>query len=113
MVAPYAKSPIEIELTTDLNSKPYVDMTIAIMRDFGVEIERHDYSQFTISPSSFSPLPSYSIESDASAASYFFAAPAICGGTVKVENISRKSVQGDIAFLDVLSQNGLYHRRKG
>src|SRR5512138_1562802 len=44
MVAPYAQSPIEIELTTNLNSKPYVDMTIAIMRDFGVEIERHNYS---------------------------------------------------------------------
>jgi len=106
MVAPYAKSPIEIGLTTDLNSKPYVDMTLSIMKDFGVEIVRHDYSQFTIFPSSFFPLPFYSIESDASAASYFFASPAICGGTVKVENISRKSVQGDIAFLDVLQQMG-------
>jgi 3-phosphoshikimate 1-carboxyvinyltransferase len=106
MVAPYAQSPIEIELTTDLNSKPYVDMTIAIMQDFGVEIKRFDYSQFTISPSYFSPFTSYPIESDASAASYFFAAPAICGGTVRVENISRKSVQGDIAFLDVLKQMG-------
>jgi 3-phosphoshikimate 1-carboxyvinyltransferase len=106
MVAPYAKSPIEIELTTDLNSKPYVDMTLSIMKDFGVEIVRHDYSQFTIFPSSFFPLPFYSIESDASAASYFFASPAICGGTVKVKNISRKSVQGDIAFLDVLQQMG-------
>jgi 3-phosphoshikimate 1-carboxyvinyltransferase len=52
------------------------------------------------------PITNYLIESDASAASYFFAAPAICGGTVKVENISRKSRQGDIAFLDVLSQMG-------
>jgi 3-phosphoshikimate 1-carboxyvinyltransferase len=106
MVAPYAKSPIEIELTTDLNSKPYVDMTIAIMRDFGVEIKRDGYSQFTISPSHFSPFTSYPIESDASASSYFFAAPAICGGTVKVKNISCKSIQGDIAFLDVLKQMG-------
>jgi 3-phosphoshikimate 1-carboxyvinyltransferase len=48
----------------------------------------------------------YPIESDASAASYFFAAPAICGGTVRVENITRKSVQGDIAFLDILAQMG-------
>ena len=106
MTAPYAQSPIEVELTTDLNSKPYVDMTIAIMKDFGVEVERNKYSRFTIHPSSFSPLSSYSIESDASAASYFFAAPAICGGTVKVENISRKSVQGDIDFLDVLQKMG-------
>ena len=106
MVAPYAQSPIEIELTTDLNSKPYVDMTVSVMKDFGVGIERHDYSQFTIHPANYSPLSTYAIESDASAASYFFAAPAICGGTVRVENISRTSVQGDIAFLDVLQQMG-------
>jgi 3-phosphoshikimate 1-carboxyvinyltransferase len=106
MVAPYAKSPIEIELTTGLNSKPYVDMTIAIMQDFGVEIEREGYDRFMIKPSFFFPLSTYSIESDASAASYFFAAPAICGGTVKVENISRTSKQGDIAFLDILENMG-------
>ena len=106
MVAPYAQTPIEVTLSTDLNSKPYVDMTIAIMKDFGVEIERNQYSRFTIHPSHYSPLSSYAIESDASAASYFFAAPAICGGTVKVENISRKSVQGDVGFLDVLQKMG-------
>ncbi|MFM8427684.1 MAG: 3-phosphoshikimate 1-carboxyvinyltransferase [Chloroflexota bacterium] len=106
MVAPYAQTPIEVTLSTDLNSKPYVDMTIAIMKDFGVEIERNQYSRFTIHPSHYSPLSSYAIESDASAASYFFVAPAICGGTVKVENISRKSVQGDIGFLDVLHKMG-------
>jgi 3-phosphoshikimate 1-carboxyvinyltransferase len=106
MTAPYAQSPIEIELTTDLNSKPYVDMTIAIMRDFGVEVERSDYQSFRVLHSAFRTLPFYAIESDASAASYFFAAPAICGGTVRVENITRKSVQGDIGFLDVLSKMG-------
>jgi len=46
MVAPYAKSPIEIEVTTELNSKPYVDMTLAIMQDFGVEIQRHGYEPY-------------------------------------------------------------------
>lgn len=106
MVAPYAQSQIEVTLSTDLNSKPYVDMTIAIMKDFGVEIVRQDYSQFTIHPICYSPLSTYAIESDASAASYFFAAPAICSGTVRVSNISRKSVQGDIGFLDVLQQMG-------
>ncbi len=106
MTAPYAQTPIEVELTTDLNSKPYVDMTIAIMKDFGVEVDRNGYQSFRILPSAFSALHSYAIESDASAASYFFAAPAICGGTVKVENISRKSVQGDVAFVDVLRQMG-------
>jgi len=106
MVAPHAQSSIEIELTTELNSKPYVDMTISIMKDFGVEIERDEYSRFRIHPSSYSPITDYPIEPDASAASYFFAAPAICGGAVKVENISRNSIQGDIAFLDVLQRMG-------
>jgi len=106
MVAPYAQSEIEISLSTELNSKPYVDMTIAIMKEFGVEIEREGYERFIIHPSRYTPLSTYAIESDASAASYFFAAPAICGGTVRVENISRNSVQGDVAFLDVLSQMG-------
>src|SRR5215216_4999666 len=61
MVAPYAKSPIEIELTTELNSKPYEDMTIAVMKDFGVNIAREDYSRFKIQPLSYLPIPNYQI----------------------------------------------------
>ena len=106
MVAPYAQREIEITLSTELNSKPYVDMTIDIMKDFGVEIERDGYNSFTIHPAAYLPITNYQIESDASAAAYFFAAPAICGGTVRVENISRTSKQGDIAFLDVLAKMG-------
>jgi 3-phosphoshikimate 1-carboxyvinyltransferase len=106
MVAPYASSAVEIEVITELNSKPYVDMTMAVMKDFGVEVERQGYERFTIQPSSYTPLSSYPIESDASAASYFFAAPAICGGTIRLENISRNAKQGDIAFLDILKNMG-------
>ncbi len=107
MVAPYAQTPVEIELSTDLNSKPYVDMTLAIMRDFGITVERDAYQSFKIPLANYQlPITNYPIESDASAASYFFAAPAICGGTVRVENISRRSVQGDIAFLGVLEKMG-------
>jgi 3-phosphoshikimate 1-carboxyvinyltransferase len=106
MVASYARSPVEIEVTTELNSKPYVDMTLSIMRDFGIEVQRDGYRCFEIPLKHYESRSTYSIESDASAASYFFAAPAICGGTVKVENISRNSVQGDIAFLDVLEKMG-------
>jgi 3-phosphoshikimate 1-carboxyvinyltransferase len=88
-------------------TEPYVDMTIAVMRDFGVEVKCNDSQSFTIPLTHYQlPLTTYLIESDASAASYFFAAPAICGGTVRVENTSRRSVQGDIAFLDVLQQMG-------
>jgi 3-phosphoshikimate 1-carboxyvinyltransferase len=135
MVAPYAKSPIEIEVTTELNSKPYVDMTIAIMQDFGVQIQRDAYQSFSIPITSYqlsrsipvgptlslqSPISdsqqhisTFAIESDASAASYFFAAPAICGGRVRVENISRDSKQGDIAFLDILQQMGCMIKEGG
>ncbi len=106
MVAPYAQTPVEIELITDLNSKPYVDMTIAIMQDFGVEVKRDGYKRFTVPSASYLPITNYPIESDATSASYFFAAAAICGGTVRVENISRKSLQGDIGFLNILQQMG-------
>jgi 3-phosphoshikimate 1-carboxyvinyltransferase len=104
MVAPYARMPIEITLSTELNSKPYVELTLAIMRDFGVDVNRQGYECFSIPLSRYTAPNNYPIESDASAAAYFFAAPAICGGTVRVKNISRKSVQGDIAFLEVLEQ---------
>lgn len=106
MVAPYAKAPVEIEVTTELNSKPYVDMTIGVMQDFGVRVERWGNKRFLIQPAAYLPLTNYQVESDASAASYFFAAPAICGGTVRVGNLSRHSKQGDIAFLDVLQEMG-------
>ena len=106
MTAPYAENPVEIKITTELFSKPYVDMTISIMQDFGVSIERNGYQYFKVSPARYTAKESYTIESDASAASYFFAAPAIIGGTVRVENISRKSVQGDLDFLDVLTKMG-------
>jgi len=69
MIAPYAQSPVEIELSTELNSKPYINMTISIMSDFGVEVERDGYKSFYISPNTYSPIPNYPIESDASAAS--------------------------------------------
>ena len=106
MTAPYASAPVEIEITAELNSKPYIDMTLAVMSDFGVGVERDGYKNFLVPSACYSPLSEYSIESDASAASCFFAAPAICGGSVRVDAISRGSKQGDIKFLDVLAQMG-------
>jgi len=106
MVAPYAQSPVELVVERGLNSKPYVDMTLAMMADFGVTVERDGYERFSIRPQRYHARETYAIESDASAASYFFAAPAICGGTVRVLNISRRSRQGDVAFLDVLTAMG-------
>jgi 3-phosphoshikimate 1-carboxyvinyltransferase len=106
MVAPYAKMTVEITLSSELNSKPYVDMTLSIMQDFGVAINRNGYRSFSIPVTKYEPRSVYPIESDASAASYFFAAPALCGGSIKVENISKRSKQGDMAFLDLLKRMG-------
>ena len=106
MIAPYAKAPVEIEITTELFSKPYVDMTLMVMSDFGIKVDRDSYKRFLVNPARYTPVPTYPIESDASAAAYFFAASAICGGTIRVENINRSSMQGDIRFLDVLVKMG-------
>jgi len=106
MVAPYARQAVEILVTTELNSRPYVEMTLAVMADFGVTVEREAYQRFVIRPARYRALPDYTIESDASAASYFFAAAAILGGRVRVENLTRRSKQGDMAFLEVLQEMG-------
>lgn len=106
MVAPYAQGPLDLSVAGELNSKPYVDMTLAVMADFGVAVEREGYARFRVRPQRYTARADYAIESDASAASYFFAAPAICGGRVRVENLSRRSRQGDVAFLEVLAAMG-------
>ena len=106
MVAPYAMSPVEINVMQGLNSKPYVDMTIGVMKDFGVTITRNGYDSFKINSGRYQARESYAIEPDASAASYFFAAPAILGGSVRIMNISRNSKQGDVLFVDVLQKMG-------
>ncbi len=106
LAAPYAKHPVEVRVVQGLSSKPFVELTLAVMADFGIRVEREGYDRFLISPQVYHSPGIYPIECDATAASYFFAAPAICGGTVKVEGLTRQSKQGDIAFLDVLAQMG-------
>ncbi len=106
MVAPYARSPLTIRLSTPLSSRPYVEMTLAVMRSFGLETARQEVEWFSPALGRYRSPGVYAIESDASAASYFFAAPAVCGGFVEVEGLSRRSLQGDVGFVDVLEQMG-------
>jgi 3-phosphoshikimate 1-carboxyvinyltransferase len=106
MVAPYARRKVELIVDGPLHSKPYIDLTLGVMGDFGVEVQRDDYARFHIKPQQYRTPGVYPIESDASAASYLFAAPAICGGWVEVANLSRTARQGDIAFLNVLEKMG-------
>jgi len=106
LAVPYAQHPVEMEVVRGLSSKPFVDMTLAVMADFGVHVEQEGYDRFIVTPQAYHSPGTYAIECDATAASYFFAAAAVCGGTVRVEGITRPSKQGDLAFLDVLSQMG-------
>ena len=105
MVAPYARQGVELVVDGELVSKPYVRMTLAVMQSFGVQVAYDDLSRFAIPSSRYRGI-TYAVEPDASAASYFFAAAAITGGTVTVAGLSRDSLQGDVAFVEVLAQMG-------
>ena len=86
-------------------SKPYIDITLHLMKTFGVDVENHNYQRFVVRAKQQYQSPGdYLVEGDASSASYFLAAGAIKGGTVKVTGIGRNSVQGDIRFADVLEK---------
>ncbi len=106
MIAPYAQNEVEISVDGPLHSRPYIDLTLGVMADFGIKVQREGYEHFCVTLNKYRSPGTYTIESDASAASYFFAAPAICGGWVKVANLSRSARQGDIAFLDILVKMG-------
>ncbi|EPR5920917.1 3-phosphoshikimate 1-carboxyvinyltransferase [Salmonella enterica] len=107
MTAPLASKDTIIRVKGELVSKPYIDITLNLMKTFGVEIANHHYQQFVVKGGQQYHSPSrYLVEGDASSASYFLAAGAIKGGTVKVTGIGRKSMQGDIRFADVLEKMG-------
>ena len=106
MTAPYAIKDVVIEVSGDLVSKGYVDMTIALMHQFGVKVENDHYKAFFIKSGQRYQAMNYEVEGDASAASYFFAAAAITGGKVRVLGIGSDSLQGDIHFVDVLKRMG-------
>ncbi|ECX6195407.1 3-phosphoshikimate 1-carboxyvinyltransferase [Salmonella enterica subsp. enterica serovar Dublin] len=107
MTAPLAPKDTIIRVKGELVSKPYIDITLNLMKTFGVEIANHHYQQFVVKGGQQYHSPGrYLVEGDASSASYFLAAGAIKGGTVKVTGIGRKSMQGDIRFADVLEKMG-------
>ena len=104
-VAPCAQSPVELCVTGELVSRPYVDMTIALMRQFGAEVTEPTSQRFLIAARPY-VAQHYDIEPDASAASYFFGAAAVTGGTITVEGLHRNALQGDVAFVDALVRMG-------
>jgi len=107
MAAPYAIRPVRLNVVGPLVSVPYIEMTLQVMRQFDAEIECHDgIRRIDVSNTRGYQGRQYSIEPDASAASYFFAAAAITGGQVTVEGLSRSSMQGDVRFCDCLKAMG-------
>lgn len=112
MAAPIARCQRDIAVIGELVSKPYVEMTAAVMRSFGAEVvtgltaaDADCGEAFRIGQASYQAAD-YAIEPDASAASYFWATAAITGGTITVEGLTRGAMQGDVGFCDVLQQMG-------
>ena len=103
--APARPNGLIIRLDGEVVSRPYLDLTLGVMAAFGVEVGQPDDRTYVV-PSSPYRATTYQVEPDASAASYFFAAPAIAGGRVKVVGLGRGALQGDVRFVDVLEQMG-------
>ncbi len=96
-----------LQVSGELISKPYVEMTIALMARFGVCVERSGWTAFGIPAAVRYQSPgAFRVEGDASSASYFLAAGAIGGGPVRVEGVGRDSIQGDVRFADALQAMG-------
>lgn len=107
MTAPLAPQDTQIHIKGELVSKPYINITLRLMRSFGVEVSHDHYQVFHVQGRKTYRSPGdYLIEGDASSASYFLAAAAIKGGTVRVSSIGRKSAQGDTQFANVLEKMG-------
>ena len=106
MVAPYAKEDVAIELTEKPVSASYLDLTVNIMRRFGVEAIREDDLRFSVK-SGQRYIPSmFEVESDWSGAAYFLAAAAITGGDITVDGLQADSIQGDMRIVEILERMG-------
>jgi 3-phosphoshikimate 1-carboxyvinyltransferase len=102
------EQPVSIDVEGELISKPYIEITLNLMRRFGVTVEQDGWQSFTVQPGQRYTSPgTIHVEGDASSASYFLAAGAIAGGPVRVEGVGRDSIQGDVRFSDALEQMGV------
>jgi 3-phosphoshikimate 1-carboxyvinyltransferase len=107
MALPLLDRAVTVEVVGELISKPYIEITLAMMARFGIIVARDGWRSFTVKAGScyVSPQEIY-VEGDASSASYFLAAGAIGGGSVRVEGVGSDSVQGDVRFADALKKMG-------
>ena len=107
MVAPLIapREGLHIDVEGRLISEPYVQMTLALMARFGVQVERQA-SHFRVMPAAYRSPGRFAVEGDASSASYFLALGALAGGPVRVEGVGSDSIQGDVAFARLLQDMG-------
>ena len=106
MALPLTGETARIDIEGELISKPYVEMTLNLMRRFGLEVRRDGWRSFEVQGATYVSPGKVFVEGDASSASYFLAAGAIGGGPVRVEGIGRDSIQGDVRFVEVLERMG-------
>jgi 3-phosphoshikimate 1-carboxyvinyltransferase len=104
---PLLHADVTVTVEGELISRPYVEITLNLMSRFGVVVEHEDWRALRVPAGRGYRSPgTMSVEGDASTASYFLAAGAVGGGPVKVTGVGRESIQGDVAFADVLAQLG-------
>jgi 3-phosphoshikimate 1-carboxyvinyltransferase len=106
MALPLLGRKATVEVEGELISKPYVEITLNVMRRFGVEVKRKDWKYFEVEQQNYVSPGKIFVEGDASSASYFLAAGAVGGGPVRVEGVGKDSIQGDVRFTEVLEQMG-------
>jgi 3-phosphoshikimate 1-carboxyvinyltransferase len=104
--APYARGDVEVKLEGTTSSMPYIDMTIETMRTFGVDVLKKGEDTYAVGANQRYKNVNYVVESDASSASYFFLAAALCGGKVRILNMNPDTLQGDMGFIKILEQSG-------
>ncbi len=103
MALPLLDREVTINVIGELISKPYIEITLAMMARFGVSVQRDGWRSFTVAAGSRYKSPSVIyVEGDASSASYFLAAGAIGGGPLRIEGVGSGSIQGDVRFADAL-----------
>ena len=106
MVSPYANQNVTIEIEEALTSQPYVDITVEVMKQFGICIERSDHKHYEITAGERYRPTEFNVDLDASSAGYFLAACAIAGGEVLIAGMRPKELQGDIGFVNILKEMG-------
>lgn len=107
MIAPLIKD-LEINVPGEQISKPYIDMTIYVMEQFGVHVNNSNYQKYTIDANQTYHAKDYTVEGDISSASYFAAIAALTKSTITLEHVSGNSKQADIKFFEILEKMGNY-----